>query len=351
MRQVLIASFKKQIDETRAKIAEDMARQQSAVDEEVPLCEICYTNEIVAVGRLIPADELGTVEFECEHHFCSECSLEQLKQHIERAAIDKLVCFHFECKKAISDEKIREILLKRNRADLVEKFAKFKGQKQLDSDPLVRWCPNPSCGDHMRADSKDTKKMTCKKCQTELCFQCKDKWHGEDTTCEEAMKSQLAGWADENNDKVSLCPLCRTRIEKSAGCNHMTCGFCKYEFCWACGASSTSDDNHFGFMRGCGVGMMDESAKPGSKATSSRCCQIFDWFGWVLLMIILYPFFLVLFMPIAMAYAVTVIVQKDIGGGCCVAAISAPIGFVIGLIIDIGFIPAILIVTLCFLAT
>ena len=42
----------------------------------------------------------------------------------------------------------------------------------------------------------------------------------------------------------------------------MTCAFCKYEFCWACGGSATNEEDHFR-GRGCGVGMMDEKVKPG----------------------------------------------------------------------------------------
>ncbi|KAI8055638.1 hypothetical protein BDF22DRAFT_671230 [Syncephalis plumigaleata] len=36
----------------------------------------------------------------------------------------------------------------------------------------------------------------------------------------------------KNNTK--RCPSCRTRIEKGAGCNHMTCSICRTEFCWLC---------------------------------------------------------------------------------------------------------------------
>ena len=42
----------------------------------------------------------------------------------------------------------------------------------------------------------------------------------------------------------------------------MTCAFCGYEFCWACGESATMADNHFA-GNGCGVEMMDEAVKPG----------------------------------------------------------------------------------------
>ena len=43
----------------------------------------------------------------------------------------------------------------------------------------------------------------------------------------------------------------------------MTCLFCSYEFCWACGGSATRADRHFEFGRGCGVKQMDDTVKPG----------------------------------------------------------------------------------------
>ena len=49
--------------------------------------------------------------------------------------------------------------------------------------------------------------------------------------------------------------MCRTKIERSSGCNHMLCALCSYEFCWVCGAPAKF--NHFlpiSFF-GCGVAL------------------------------------------------------------------------------------------------
>ena len=143
---------------------------------------------------------------------------------------------------------------------------------------------------------------------------------------------------------MSFCPTCRTKIEKNQGCNHMTCGFCGYEFCWACGESASSADNHFSAFNGCGVGMMDESVKPGDSKRKSKCCIVLKYIGLGLLCIILYPFVLVLYVPICGLIGGFIVGEKLCS--CIGALICCIIGFVIGVILDICFIPLALIATL-----
>ena len=154
--------------------------------------------------------------------------------------------------------------------------------------------------------------LTCHKCQTKICFMCRDHWHG-DQTCEEAMKNQLQGWADENKDKVSFCPVCRTKIEKNKGCNHMTCYLCRYEFCWGCGGSAAGGDGHFN-GNGCGVNMMDENVKPGDgkqreeekpPAQISPCQYAFKWIGLFLLFLLLFPLVTGFYIPFIIAKDLT----------------------------------------------
>ena len=145
---------------------------------------------------------------------------------------------------------------------------------------------------------------------------------------------------------VSFCPTCRTKIEKKGGCNHMTCGFCNYDFCWACGGSASPADNHFGFMRGCGVKMMDENVKPGDKGAKRNCCwEVTKVILKVLLMIVLYPLWLVFFLPCSMAIGGWKLGNHE--GNIVAAIFLSIILFVLGLFFDLCWIPLALLLTLC----
>lgn len=92
----------------------------------------------------------------------------------------------------------------------------------------------------------------------------------------------------------------------------MTCGFCKYEFCWVCGESATNAENHFGITRGCGTMMMDETAKPGDHLNRERGylnrqkCAERKRIAWLVLKIVLCvlfsPLIFVLILPVMLTY-------------------------------------------------
>lgn len=41
------------------------------------------------------------------------------------------------------------------------------------------------------------------------------------------------------------CPQCQTPIERTQGCNHMTCQICRYEFCYICGQEWIGHDDYY----------------------------------------------------------------------------------------------------------
>ena len=92
----------------------------------------------------------------------------------------------------------------------------------------------------MRAENANVKSINCE-CGQNICFKCGNAFHGKFSNCNDAMDQQFIDWVKEKD--VRFCPKCKVRIEKDMGCNHMTCYYCSFEFCWICGATYTKD--HF----------------------------------------------------------------------------------------------------------
>ena len=88
--------------------------------------------------------------------------------------------------------------------------------------------------------------------------------------------------------------------------------------------------------------------KPGDGYKRSKGCLIAILVGKVILCIILYPFFLVFYAPVSMAIGFYKVFAQQ-GSRAAGAIVGVPVGFVFGLLLNICFIPLILIMTLCFL--
>jgi hypothetical protein len=49
---------------------------------------------------------------------------------------------------------------------------------------------------------------------------------------------------------IKDCPKCKTAIEKTEGCNHMTCGGCGAHICWVCLAAFRTSDECYVHLEG-----------------------------------------------------------------------------------------------------
>jgi hypothetical protein len=102
----------------------------------------------------------------------------------------------------------------------------------------VRFCPTPNCENvvDMSPYYKETE-IPCSKCSKSFCKMCSFPLHP-GFNCEQVLKREFGDFVESKY--VNKCPKCTTRVEKSAGCQHMTCGLCRYEWCWVCGMSYNS---------------------------------------------------------------------------------------------------------------
>ena len=100
------------------------------------------------------------------------------------------------------------------------------------------WCPTPGCSAVFAFDEALTE-YRCPACKKNYCLRCKCEYH-QNMSCKEYKKIANMGEEDKRfmflvkGAKFKQCPSCKFWVEKSDGCDHMTCR-CKYEFCYVCG--------------------------------------------------------------------------------------------------------------------
>ena len=101
-----------------------------------------------------------------------------------------------------------------------------------------RYCPKPECGNIYRVTDPLLSARThiCSKCLAAVCKTC----HAihDDMSCSDFKDLQSGCHKATEKLKRQLgckdCPKCGTTMEKTEGCNHMTCSGCRTHLCWVC---------------------------------------------------------------------------------------------------------------------
>ena len=239
-------------------------------------CEICFNTT--------PLASLFYWNNEC-HNICLTCIKSYLIEEINVGKVQDLKCPH--CLKKFENDVIKQLLSEQ----MYQKYTRFVSNNRILADPLLRWCPNPSCSVVVKIPISIISKFTCESCKTEICLKCNREAH-DPLSCDQILEKELANWSSAKD--VQRCPHCKVVVEKASGCNHMTCHLCHHEWCWLCGSVYTSY-HHVPFNPlGC----------PGLQGGGNRSQQ---WGFWrlnlwrlliFLLIIIGLPFLLVFFGPI-----------------------------------------------------
>ncbi|KAF2396727.1 hypothetical protein EJ06DRAFT_483040 [Trichodelitschia bisporula] len=179
-----------------------------------PECNVCGTETKRADIARLPCGA---------HLFCKGC----LKDHFLRAVNDQSLFPPHCCRKPIPLSMISAQLS-------ASEVQAYKDAELEHTTPHKIYCSNPRCSKFIPPLRITKHKAKCK-CGHSTCPRCKRPAHAKGDGCPEdpdladVLKlGKKRGW--------QRCAKCLQMVEKTEGCDHMTCQ-CKYEFCYVCGGA------------------------------------------------------------------------------------------------------------------
>lgn len=176
----------------------------------------------------------------CSQVVCRDCVRQIVHFNIEDEGRIYITCPNPECKNGVigADE-----VMMVTSGSTKEKYERMKAE---DTGGKKKTCPNCCLitehdlpGKFKRYQAKNVK-ITCTKCHFDWCFHCNAPWHT-DTTCKQFQRGDkhFKKWTKLKSRtgvaNCQKCPLCQVYIQRSTGCDHMTCSRCETEFCYKCG--------------------------------------------------------------------------------------------------------------------
>ena len=126
------------------------------------------------------------------------------------------MCAYNGCSEKFGDEQVAKFI----GGEKLERYMRFKKASLLSQNPDLRWCVRPGCDKYV-IGKKGDKNVVCV-CKMKMCFRCGNRSHF-GRSCEKVIDKVYKKYAKDKN--VQQCPQCKSRIEKSGGCHHMTCAY------------------------------------------------------------------------------------------------------------------------------
>ncbi|PWN19018.1 hypothetical protein BCV69DRAFT_242327, partial [Microstroma glucosiphilum] len=253
--------------------AYDRLARQSAFGKERFLCSICLEAKRGEACTRIEA---------CGHVFCRECLLDYLTLHLTEGSLRlALSCPDASCVSSkallkagsISVSELSDFL--KETPSLLTRLRFLEEKEAAEADPTAVPCPRPDCQTLTPKDASNDNSSRweafrqCRTCSYSFCVWCRKTWHAPSPCSLPSTSSLLDKYAAATPEvrralearygrknllrlkaqyeeekanqewlkgKTQACPHCSSRIEKSLGCNHMTCQHCQSHFCYLCGS-------------------------------------------------------------------------------------------------------------------
>lgn len=214
-------------------------------------CGICYDSRPGSTFVVLPCSANGGPL----HAYCRACLTQHCTSLISSGAVEHLKCPEPSCRASIPPFVLAEVL----NEDEYDKYETLALKKALASMPDLSYCPR--C-DAATIAGKDDDCCQCPQCLFVFCGKCLGAYHPSERCLSALEQMEMKALIDERRQNNKLteeekrrkradlvaqmqsmaiiqittkpCPCCGAAIEKSEGCNKMSCSSCNSLFCWRC---------------------------------------------------------------------------------------------------------------------
>ena len=212
----------------------DFEEKFSVQKIECKICEDLLENNILNDINKCP---------KCKSYFCSECLYEHAKELVKNGkTIGCPNCFD-----EYNDDKVMTIFnFNKNDEEEINNLKYLYKKNKLKffvlSNPDLVFCPIANCDGYAKKNSS-TLKHICNNGH-EFCIRCGEFWHQNGNCQEDEVMDELFR---EYCAKLRLkdCPSCGIATFKKDGCNHITCSYCRQNWCWICEEIFISVEEHY----------------------------------------------------------------------------------------------------------
>ncbi|CAJ2663279.1 unnamed protein product, partial [Trifolium pratense] len=174
----------------------------------------------------------------CSHTFCETCVGSYLAAKIKEN-IAMVKCPDPNCNDILEPNDCISIIPK----DVFERWENALCENLVLGSQKF-YCPFNDCSAMLVNDGNEVVTVSeCPHCHRLFCAQCKVSWHaGVDCTEFQSSKNSDQGWQSDltalqfaKKKKWKRCSKCSFYVERSEGCNKITCR-CRHQFCYVCGS-------------------------------------------------------------------------------------------------------------------
>ncbi|KAF8527956.1 RWD-domain-containing protein [Hysterangium stoloniferum] len=225
----------------------------------------------------------------CGHVACRKCLREGWSLYIAEGASERVCCPYPECVKDLKQSPLVDIQAILSPHD-VARLQWLQRKKEVEQDPTIVYCPQIACQQPVKRESPlggdrrpEWDHLRICQCGFAFCVYCRRAWHGPHRPCAlsftvESAKAYLA-YPEDSEQRRAIeqkhgkgnilkllakykedelnqqwmekeavcCPGCKLHVQKSMGCNHMTCIKCGQHFCYRCGSKLNATDPYAHF--------------------------------------------------------------------------------------------------------